>query len=305
MRTQSGIEARAAELAAEASAAPTPDQSRPLIFGQVWESGHTPLSGATLTLTDLSGRQLDRDASDSGGHYQLRPPAGGSYLVIVASTAHQPTAALVAVADLPVHHDVVLSPGGASLSGTVYLAGTEKPVGSAVVALVDIHGDVVTASTTEADGRFIFFELAQGQYTLTVAVPGLHPVAHAVEVPSQGLVQHDMEVAARVQLVGIVRTATAGVPVPEALTTLVTSDGQVVGSTITDTAGEFVFDDLDAGVYTIIATGYPPVATEVRLDSHAPNQAVITLRPPTVAGAVTAGYGALPTGEDGDDHGVR
>ncbi|MGH3942023.1 MAG: MFS transporter [Pseudonocardiaceae bacterium] len=304
LRTQSGIEARAAELATAASVAPTPNQSRPLIFGQVRESGHNPLSGATLTLTDLSGRQLDRDASDSGGHYRLSPPTGGSYLVIVASTAHQPTAALVAVADLPVRHDVTLSTGGASLSGTVHLAGSGQPVGSAVVALVDIHGDVVTAATTESDGRFIFFELAQGQYTLTVAVPGLQPVAHAVEVPGQGLVQHDMEVAARMQLVGIVRTATAGTPVPEALTTLVTSDGQVVGSTITDPAGEFVFDDLDAGVYTVIATGYPPVATEVRLDSHAPNQAVITLRPPTVARAVTAGYSSVNSGGD-DDHGIH
>ncbi|MGH3914805.1 MAG: MFS transporter [Pseudonocardiaceae bacterium] len=330
LRTQSGIEARAAELAIEASAAPlsghTPEplaestpvlaestathpaatdhQSRPLIFGQVKETRNTPLSGATLTLTDLSGRQLDRDASDSGGHYRLIPPTGGSYLVIVASTAHQPTAALVAVADVPVRHDVVLSVGGASLSGTVYTAGTDQPVAGAVVALVDIHGDVVAAATTEADGRFIFFELAQGQYTLTVAVPTLQPVAHAVEVPSQGLVQHDMQVAARVQLVGMVRTATAGAPVPEAMTTLVTSDGRVVGSTITDTEGEFVFDDLNAGVYTIIATGYPPVASEVHLDPLLPNQTVITLRPPTVAGAATSGYGTVMSRGDGEDHGI-
>jgi len=54
----------------------------PVIYGQVTESGHTPLTRATLTLTDLSGRQLDRDFSGTDGHYRLGPPGGGSYLVI-------------------------------------------------------------------------------------------------------------------------------------------------------------------------------------------------------------------------------
>ncbi|MGH3908749.1 MAG: ATP-binding cassette domain-containing protein, partial [Pseudonocardiaceae bacterium] len=40
--------------------------SRPWIFGRVTERGEAPLAGAMLTLTDLSGRQLDRDSSDSG-----------------------------------------------------------------------------------------------------------------------------------------------------------------------------------------------------------------------------------------------
>lgn len=288
--TQSGIQAHSAELAAQASAAPAPPdasdhQHRPWITGQVTERGNTPLPGATLTLTDLSGRQLDRDSADSGGHYRLSPPTGGSYLVICASAAHQPTAALVAVADVPVRHDVLLSGGSASLSGTVYSAGPGEPITGGVVTLVDIRGDVVAAVSTEPDGRFSFHELAQGHYTLTVAVTTLHPVAHAVEVPAAGLVHHDVELAARVQLVGLVRTPTAGAPVPEALTTLITSDGQVVGSAITDPDGRFVFDDLTAGVYTVIATGYPPVAAEVQLGTGAPTETVITLRPPTPADA--------------------
>jgi EmrB/QacA subfamily drug resistance transporter len=276
--------------------------SRPWIFGQVSESGMSPLKGATLTLTDLSGQQLDRDVSDNAGYYRLNPPAGGSYLVICASGAYQPTAALVAVAQAPVRHDVVLSGGGSSLSGRVSMAESGEPIAGAVVALVDIRGDVVGAVTTEPDGRFSFFELAQGHYTLTVVAARLQPVAQAVEIPSVGHVTHDVQVAARVQLVGIVRSATAGLPVAEALATLIAADGQVVGSTITDNDGAFVFDDLAAGVYTVIATGYPPVATEVSLEAGAPAETVITLRPPTLADA--AGNGAVRgsvTGE-GDDH---
>ena len=46
--------------------------------------------------------------------------------MICASAAHQPTAALVAVAQVPVRHDVVLSGGGASVSGGVVTAETGR-----------------------------------------------------------------------------------------------------------------------------------------------------------------------------------
>lgn len=340
LRTQSGIQALASELAAEVGGAvpnPVPTSSAPgsddktavhppappplvmatvpatvdhrpgpVIHGQVIESRHTPLVGATVTLTDVSGRQLDRSYSDTAGHYRLEPPSGGSYLVTCAVPAHQPDIALVAVADVPVRHDFMLSGAGASLSGTVYTAESRQPVADAVLTLIDIRGDVAVTTTTGLDGRFTFLGLAQGFYTLTVAGFTLHPVAHSVDVPPRGDLTHDVEVVARVHLVGRVRTASTGAPVPEALTTLLDADGHVVGSAITDPDGEFVFDDLQAGPYTVIATGYPPVATEVHLDPRAPTETVISLRPATVAD-VTAGNDATGTGiqREGDQHAHR
>ncbi|MCA1675946.1 MAG: carboxypeptidase-like regulatory domain-containing protein, partial [Actinobacteria bacterium] len=246
------------------------------------------------------------DSSDAEGRYQLYPPTGGSYLVICASVEQPPTAALVAVGEGPARHDVILIGGGASLSGTVYSAESREPIAGGMVTLVDIRGDVAAAVSTQPDGRFSFPELAQGRYTLTVTVATLRPVAHTVEVPAAGLVHHDVEVPARVQLVGVVRTATAGAPVPEALATLMAPDGHVVGSAITDTDGGFVFDDLTAGVYTVITTGYPPVAAEVHLGAGAPTEMVITLRPPTPPDAV-AGNGAISghAEREGDGHGTR
>ena len=43
--------------------------------------------------------------------------------------------------------------------------------------------------------------------------------------------------------------------------TLVDQAGNVVGSATTGTDGAYAFTDLDSGEYTVIATGYPPVAT--------------------------------------------
>jgi hypothetical protein len=43
--------------------------------------------------------------------------------------------------------------------------------------------------------------------------------------------------------------------------TLVDAAGNVVGTATTGADGAYAFTDLDSGEYTVIATGYPPVAT--------------------------------------------
>jgi hypothetical protein len=113
-----------------------------------------------------------------------------------------------------------------------------------------------------------------------------------VDLPGYGEVIHDIEVVARVALVGSVRTAMAGAPVPEALATLLDADGHVIGSAITGSGGEFIFDDLQAGTYTVVASGYPPVATDVQVRMGAPTEAVITLGHPKSVDAAT-GDGAV------------
>lgn len=280
-----GAPAVAADRAAAVDVPATPDRPVPgqaplLVFGQVKRGDNSPLVGATVTLTDLSGRQLDRDCADPGGHYQLSPPVEGSYLVICASSAHQPTAALVAVADAPVRHDVLLAGAGTSLSGVVRQAESGAPLATAVVTLVNSHGDVAGTTSTDPQGEFRFVELDQGHYTLTVSAQSSQPVARGVTIPAQGHVNQNVEVTARAQLAGVVRSATTNLPVPEALATLLAADGCVAGSVITDANGRFVFDDLASGTYTLIATGYPLVATEVTLGGGVPTETVITLWPP-------------------------
>lgn len=329
LRNESGIAALAAERAAETGPAPAHDmptrndtvpplpggashpanvdRPEPVIYGQVTKGMTTALEGASLTLTDLSGRQLDVTQSDADGHYQLVAPTGGSYLVTCAVAAHQPGIALVAVADVPVRHDFALAGGGASLSGTVYAAGSQQPIATAVVTLIDIRGHVVITTTTGSDGQYGFTGLAQGLYTLTVAATTRIPVALSVNIPAQGQLTHDIEVAARTRLAGSVRTASAGAPVPEALTTLLDSDGQVIGSVITDLDGRFVFDNLQPSAYTVVATGYPAVAAEVQLEAGQVNEIVITLQQPSVAKSAT-GNGFVEEGieqQAGGKHGQR
>lgn len=263
-----------------------------MIFGRVTRGDGGPLTGAALTLCDLAGDQLDRATADDGGHYQLVPPAGGTYLVICSSATHQPQASLVAVADRPLRHDVSLSGGGATLGGTVGVrrGGPGATNGSAgltgspdvVLTLTDVRGTVVSVARSSADGSFGFADLSEGVYTLTAAAPNLAPVAETVQVPAEGHVSHDLTLAAQTHLTGSVRSSGVNRPIADALTTLVGGDGNVVGSAVTGEDGTFRFDDVAEGIYTITASGYAPVASEIEVGPGRPSEVVLTLVPPVV-----------------------
>lgn len=128
--------------------------------------------------------------------------------MICASAAHQPTAALLAVARAPVRHDVIFGTIGTNLSGTVtavslppvsrgvqipaeghvtvdvevtartQLAGAVQtatagsPVPEALATLIAADGQVVGSVITDASGGFVFDNVATGTYNLiTVGYP--------------------------------------------------------------------------------------------------------------------------------------
>jgi uncharacterized protein YfaS (alpha-2-macroglobulin family) len=63
-----------------------------------------------------------------------------------------------------------------------------------------------------------------------------------------------------------VATVGDGRAVPDARITLLDRAGNVVAMTTTDDAGEYAFSDLSEGDYTVIASGYPPVASTLRMN---------------------------------------
>lgn len=233
------------------------------VSGVVTGGDGGPLAGATVTLTDPRGRQLDHAWSDERGEYRLTPATGGTYIVICAYGRFQPNAALVAVADSPVRHDVALT-GSSSLSGTVRLRESAQPVSGAVITLIDVRGTVAGTTVTGPEGEYELADVSEGTYTLAVAAGEFQPVASAITVPLGAQLRHDVELAGRCRLIGTVRTASTGRPVEEALVTLVDGHGGVIATQITGADGLYDFDDLPEGDYTVTASGYAPVAVTAR-----------------------------------------
>jgi uncharacterized protein YfaS (alpha-2-macroglobulin family) len=232
------------------------------IHGRVRRSDGSVISDAALTLIDPGGRQVGRGVSDGNGDYQLAAPTPGSYVLIASAGSHQPQASMVSVGGSPVAVDVVLT-GTAGISGTVTAVGGD-PVPGATATLADDRGEVVGSQATNARGRYAFGELVAGAYTLVVSADAYRPVAMSVEVSSTGETVRDVELAGGARLHGVARVSDGRV-IPDARITLLDQVGNVLGVTTTDEFGEYGFGDLPEGDYTVIASGYPPVASTLRV----------------------------------------
>ncbi|MFF8672208.1 MFS transporter [Streptomyces sp. NPDC015242] len=228
------------------------------VRGFVRGAESAPVPQAAVTLISLAGRQLGRSVAQADGSYAVDAPGAGSYVLIASADGFQPQASTVVVNGEPLAYDILLS-GTSGLTGLVRAAGSGQPVRDAMVIVTDVRGDLLATQATGEQGDFSFGELVPGAVTVAVNAAGYRPRALPVEVGGTGVtrVEIDLEAGARVQ--GVVRAPHG--PLADARVTLVDQAGNVVGSATTGADGAYAFTDLDGGEYTVIATGYPPVAT--------------------------------------------
>ncbi|MFD9005633.1 MFS transporter [Streptomyces sp. NPDC059582] len=232
------------------------------VCGTVQHPDGTVVPRAALTLIDVAGTQIGRGASGEDGRYALSTPGAGAYVLIAAAGGHQPQAVSVTVGERPVELDVVLG-GAGRLAGSVVTAdGT--PVRDATVTLTNVHGEVVASTRSGREGGYVISELVAGEYTLAASAPAFRPAALPVTVQASRETRQNVELAGGAVLRGTVR-AGGGRVVEDARVTLLDAAGNVVDTLTTGPDGTFRFVDLSSGEYTVIAAGYPPVATVLHM----------------------------------------
>ncbi|MFJ4755812.1 MFS transporter [Streptomyces sp. NPDC088763] len=229
------------------------------VRGFVRGAESAPVPQAAVTLISLAGRQLGRSVAQADGAYAVDAPGAGSYVLIASADGFQPQASTIVVdGDEPVAYDILLS-GTSGLTGVVRAAQGAAPVTGAMVIVTDVRGDLLATAATGEQGEFSFAELVPGAVTVAVNADGYRPRALPVEVAGTGVTRIEVELDAGAQVQGVVRAPHG--PLADARVTLVDAAGNVVGTATTGTDGAYAFTDLDGGEYTVIATGYPPVAT--------------------------------------------
>ncbi|MGW5903476.1 MFS transporter [Streptomyces althioticus] len=259
--TQAAAEDTFAQPVSAVATAARPEESASSgipVRGFVRGADSTPVPRAAVTLISLGGRQLGRSVAQEDGSYAVDAPSAGSYVLIAAADGHQPQASTIVVNGEPVTYDVLLS-GTSGMTGVVRAADTGQPVKDAMVIVTDVRGDLLATGATGEQGEFSFAELVPGAVTVAVNAAGYRPRALPVEIGATGVtrVEADLETGAHVR--GVVRAPHG--PLADARVTLVDAAGNVVGTATTGDDGAYAFADLDGGEYTVIATGYPPVAS--------------------------------------------
>jgi EmrB/QacA subfamily drug resistance transporter len=286
LRQQSGIQAAAAEEAAAAAVAPEPLAMADFVpetngrhsltngnghlegtlgtplRGFVRRSDGSPVHSAALTVIDLGGKQVGRTVSGQDGGYDLSTPANGTYVLIASAGSHQPQASTIVVNGAPVNFDVVLA-GTSGLTGIITALGG-VPVAGATVTLADVRGEVVGSRGTDDAGGYRFADMVAGEYTLVVSAAAYRPTALPLTIGETGMTRQDVELAGGAVLQGVARNG-ANEPIADVRVTLIAPDGGVVAVATTGADGEYTFGDLAEGDYTVIASGYPPVAAALHV----------------------------------------
>ncbi|MEV6018629.1 MULTISPECIES: MFS transporter [unclassified Streptomyces] len=237
---------------------PRPGSGGIAVHGQVRGAESAPVPQAAVTLISPEGRQLGRSVAQADGSYAVDAPGVGSYVLIASADGYQPQASTIVVTGEPLAYDILLS-GTSGLGGVVRAAESASPVKDAMVVVTDVRGDVLATGTTGEHGEFAFAELVPGVVTVAVNAAGHRPRALPVEVGGTGVTRVEVDLEAGAQVLGVVRAPHG--PLSDARVTLVDAAGNVVGTARTGGDGAYAFTDLDGGEYTVIAAGYPPVAT--------------------------------------------
>ncbi|MBV8932958.1 MAG: carboxypeptidase regulatory-like domain-containing protein, partial [Kutzneria sp.] len=234
------------------------------VRGFVRRPDGSPVPYAAVTVIDLGGRQVGRTLTKPDGGYQVSMPADGTYLLVASASSRQPQAATVVVNGAPVDVNVVLT-GTAGLSGLITTP-DNAPIPKATVTLANARGQVVGTHSTDPAGGYQFTQLAAGDYTLVVSAASYQPAALPLTVTDTGLNTQDVELVGQASLHGVAK-ATDGQPVANARVALLDETGGVVAVATTGPTGEYDFGDLSEGDYTVIASGYPPVASPLRVSA--------------------------------------
>jgi len=242
------------------------------VYGTVTD-GTDPLVDATVKLFDSTGAPFQHTMTDAAGQYSLSGVPAGTYTISAVKDGYRLSDAVgvtLAVSDttqmnLVCTADATLALG--AIAGVLTtLVGTDvTPLAGAKITLKD-QTDTVVASTDSADdGEFLFYDVADGVYTMLASAEGYltsAPMAVTITGGSIANVTMSLTVDARTYngtVSGIIRdkngTAVAGcfVGLYQVTGTGATATETLIATTKTNTEGKYLFGGVVGGQYLVKA----------------------------------------------------
>jgi serine-aspartate repeat-containing protein C/D/E len=274
----------------------------------IFEANEAAIPGTTVILLDASGQQVAQTVTDNFGAYKFTNLHAGNYTICevqptgyidgkdtagtisgtlvgtVNSAADKISSVNLLYGQSGINYNFgELKPG--SVAGRVWVDvdedcifdASEQPLAGVTIQLLDVGGNVIKTTTTNAQGQYSFTDLAPGTYAVRELQPagylqggqkaGSHGgnasvtdmITELVVGPEDALIEYDFCELLPVSLAGLVwndpnancvfetgEKGIAGVTIR-----LYDSSGNLVASTLTGSDGRYQFDNLRPGEYTV------------------------------------------------------
>ncbi|MGW1376660.1 MFS transporter [Streptomyces sp. NPDC002446] len=239
-------------------------------------------SGAHTPSTPLAGTAVGDTAPDPAAPAETALAETVPADAVPAEAVPVETVPADAVSADAVPFDAV--PAGAGFHGLVRDADGEV-LGGAALTLISTDGRQLGRTVSRPDGRYALDAPTAGPYVLIAAADGHQPQAAAVTAAATpvpyGIVLPRATGPAGSRVRGTVRAGEGRRPLKDARLTLLDATGDVVRTTLTDADGAYTFTDLTAGEYSLIASGYPPVASALTVEGRGTDGFDMELTHPT------------------------
>lgn len=239
------------------------------VYGTVTD-GTDPLADATVKLFDSTGAPFQHTLTDASGQYSMSGIPAGTYTIGAVKDGYRLSGALgvtLAASDttqmnLTCTADATLALG--AIAGTITTADL-APMAGAKITLKDSKNAVVASTYSADDGEFLFYDVADGIYTLLASAEGYltsAPMAVTITGGSIANVTMSLTVDTRTYsgtVSGIIRdrkgTAVAGcfVGLYQVTGTGATAVETLIATTKTNAEGKYLFGGVTGGQYLVKA----------------------------------------------------
>lgn len=241
------------------------------VYGTVTD-GTDPIPDATVKLFDSAGLPYQHTMTDAAGAYSLdNIPAGTYSVAAVAEDYLMSTAVGVTLSNgdttqipLTCTADATLALG--AVAGVLTILGTAAtPLGGAKVSLLNALGETMATTYTAADGEFLFYDVADGVYTVLASADGYlttDPMTATITGGSTANLVMTIQVDSRTYngtVSGTIRdqygNAVAGcfVGLYQVISDGTTTQEFLLASTKTNAVGNYLFGGVAGGEYLVKA----------------------------------------------------
>jgi hypothetical protein len=236
------------------------------VSGTVFVDGTSqPIEGVSVSLLDSSGAVVATTITAADGTYSFANIAAGDYAIIETQPVGYGQGLVAPSGTLAVTVTAGTAAAGndfserlGTISGTVYIDGTNTPIAGVELTLLDGSDAVVATALTDSNGNYVFTDVLGGPFKIVETQPagygeGLVTSSDMIAgdlIPGDTSTGNDFSEAAAT-IAGRVFVDGTSAPLGNVTIELLDSTNTVIATTVTATDGTYMFADLIAGDYQV------------------------------------------------------